>query len=437
MKRYIITILFVVGWMVQASAQVVGWKERPAYQSVVEMGGPFWKVQSADGKWQLRNEETVTALTEWFDSIAPFRENSALLMNKDDGKWKAEAIYSKTNNIVMKVKTDCYVPADPYFSCGLMVIENAKGDLGYMRIDGSVGVKPKFNTAYPFREGVALVADKKGKQLFIDGNGKKLKGSYKADDYIIYIMPDNIAADGLYSVYTIGGKSGFKMKDDIFIPAQFDKATLFQNSIAAVAQNGKWGFVKVMPNSISGRVVEEKKDDFFEVTLSEGLNKKLVDVSAVTQEGGEQHLNVDSESPSLRYTLGDIKGDYDIVLKYDGIVHQTVHKKGAAVKPVVSETKGELVIASVGKRGKKADKNDKEYIDVRVKNTSSKRLTATVTIYVDGKPYASKVTVNGKGTKTATATIEVKSKERLAKVYATLSNGQRSKTQSIMLKPYY
>ena len=47
--------------------------------------------------------------------------------------------------------------------------------------------------------------------------------------------------------------------------------------------------------------------------------------------------------------------------------HQTVHKKGVAVKPVVSETKGELVIASVGKRGKKADKNDKEYIQLNLK----------------------------------------------------------------------
>ena len=71
------------------------------------------------------------------------------------------------------------------------------------------------------------------------------------------------------------------------------------------------------------------------------------------------------------------------------------------------------------------------------KNTSSKKQTTTVTIYVDGKPYASKITVNGKGSKTATAAVEVKSKERLAKVYAVLSNGQRSKTQSIMLKPYY
>ena len=436
MKRYIITLLCVAGWFIQTSAQVVAWKERPAYQSVVEMGGPFWKVKSADGKWQLRNEETVTALTEWFDSIAPFRENTALLMNRQDGKWKAEAIYSKTSNIVMKVKTACYVPADPFFSCGLMVIENAKGDKGYMQLDGSVPVKPKFATAYPFREGVALVADKKGKQMFIDGNGKKLKGNYKADDYIIFVMPDNIAADDLYSVFTSGGKSGFKMKDDIVIPAQFDKATHFLGSIAAVQQNGKWGFVKVLPNSISGRLGEDKKAAFYEVTLSDGLNKSLVDVSAITKDG-EKRLNAETVGSSLKYMLGDIKGDCDIVLKYDGIVHQTARMKGVEVKPVVNETKGELVITGISKRGKKADKNDKEYIDVQVKNTSSKKQTTTVTIYVDGKPYASKITVNGKGSKTATAAVEVKSKERLAKVYAVLSNGQRSKTQSIMLKPYY
>lgn len=88
-------------------------------------------------------------------------------------------------------------------------------------------------------------------------------------------------------------------------------------------------------------------------------------------------------------------------------------------------------------KGKKANPRNDFYVTVTVSNKSTRRGTALISLFVDGKPVGNKsVSVRGQGSADAIFAVSDIKKERYARVKATLKHGKSSHEANIHFMPF-
>ena len=112
---------------------------------------------------------------------------------------------------------------------------------GFKDENGNIVIPAKYNFAYSFSEGLAMVSVN-GKWGFIDKN----------DNMVIPAKYDGAASfsEGLAKV-SVNDKRGFIDKNNnMVIPAKYDDAWSFSGGLAKVSVNGKWGFIDKNDNMV-------------------------------------------------------------------------------------------------------------------------------------------------------------------------------------------
>jgi hypothetical protein len=125
----------------------------------------------------------------------------------------------------------------PSFSEGLVQAQDpASKKWGYLNKKGEWALPPKFEKAYEFRSGRALVMQ--GDQtMFIEQSGKvAFISKWKVEPWAGF-------HGGLLRVVE-DGKQGFvDTSGELTIAPEYDKAENFSEDLAAVSKGGKWGFI--------------------------------------------------------------------------------------------------------------------------------------------------------------------------------------------------
>lgn len=130
------------------------------------------------------------------------------------------------------------------FSEGLAPIR-VNGKFGFINKSGEWAIKPKYDFANNFADGLAIVEPDgaEGKYGVIDKEGN-IVADFK------YSQMGDYYSDGLARVM-INGKHGFINKlGKLTIPIQFEDATDFAEGLAGVQIKNKWGFINT-----SGKIV--------------------------------------------------------------------------------------------------------------------------------------------------------------------------------------
>lgn len=118
---------------------------------------------------------------------------------------------------------------------GLAVISDGNDKYGYINKKGKITIAPKFDSAWGFQEGLALVKlDKKWGYVRPD------------DSYLVKPSYDEAwgFSDGLAKVQK-NGKVGFiNAKGKIAIPIKYDNSYhWFDDGLTAISSNGKWAII--------------------------------------------------------------------------------------------------------------------------------------------------------------------------------------------------
>lgn len=188
------------------------------------------------------------------------QDNDGLYLIKDEAGLYG--YIDKTGKIVIKPQFEY---ADD-FSEGLAAV----GKMGYIDITGKIVITPQFEFGSAFREGVAFVAKDSEKVGIIDKTGRLLN-NYTIDFNWAFFNQFFRFHEGLATI-EIDKKYGyFDITGKIVIRPQFENANEFSEGLAAIKIDGSWGFIDK-----TGKTVIEPK---FETarSFSEGLAAVKID----------------------------------------------------------------------------------------------------------------------------------------------------------------
>ena len=187
-KYHILMMMLGLFLMEYAQAQTVQWAVRPT-SAQIENYGNLLKVRRAGkcGLMDLNNQEVIPVA---YDSISPFRDGLAFVMNKVGKQLKLEGILTEGNNELLPIYENIYATRYLWFSEGKMPVRG-DGGWGYLGTDGNMVIPCQFQIAYPFREGFAsvMVNDK----------------AYYINRYIEY-MPVEVGYGNLVNASTFSGQ---------------------------------------------------------------------------------------------------------------------------------------------------------------------------------------------------------------------------------------
>ena len=139
-----------------------------------------------------------------------------------------------------------------FFSEGLCTVRSGSGKYGYVDTNGNIAIRPAFDVAEDFSDGLAIVAAG-GKWGLIDKHGT----------FVITPRFDNLIlrTEGAFirfrvgettgsiscpigGSYTMGGKYGYAdLRGQVVIPPEFDSSCGFQEGLAPTRLKDKWGYI--------------------------------------------------------------------------------------------------------------------------------------------------------------------------------------------------
>lgn len=157
MKK-ILVLLCVLAWSVTpVSAQSMDWLCHPGeYTQIQYVGGDLFKVRNMQGKWGLIHADGNTRVEVRYDSITPFVEDRALLLDKS-GKRLLGLVDANGDLVKDFSAEEVYVTRYPNFREGRLAYGLKNGLYGYMNPAGATVIEPQFYMAAPFQNGIAAV----------------------------------------------------------------------------------------------------------------------------------------------------------------------------------------------------------------------------------------------------------------------------------------
>ncbi len=225
------------------------------------------------------------------------------------------------------------------FSDGLAKFQDKAGKWGYVDKEGNVAIKPQFDFAGSFKEGLARVymtqgegsvswiIDKQGNKAFDLSKGLLSIGYYNegvsvyrdSTGWGVFDTKGNKVLSGKkewemlgdfffgYASFLKGEKWGaINTKGEIVIDAVYENNLIFANGLAAISSNGKWGFVNIDNEQVIPAEYDMIYMPFFNETA---LVKKGNDILFIDKDGKQVN-----DGKTKYY---DISLDYDELLDID------------------------------------------------------------------------------------------------------------------------
>lgn len=275
-------------------SQTVCWKSVPIWESAEILGDNMLRVKHF-GKWGVVSFSGYQIIPCENSTITDICEERFLLLDEDN---KIISLRDSKNNIItLKNKKgkpyggDLYVDsAWPYFSEGLLAVQDSEGKWGFMNTSGIIVINTEWGKVYPFRYGCSAVQYKKnGNWCHIDKNGKHQRKPY--DDIIrtsvrnyisSYTLIDNqplsmIFVDNKMYIIDIEGniQNDLFARDDIRMPISYliDNDTTISCSTNDIYLlfNNRGENVLVKNNNTTYNCVPKEKSTKESVSKYEGI----------------------------------------------------------------------------------------------------------------------------------------------------------------------
>lgn len=189
-------------------------------------------------KMGLVNENCETIVPPIYDAISDLNED---VMSAVQGN--NYSILDKSGNILFSSSDYLFlgISSEGYISAAKKAGDDVK--MGYIDKNGKELIEPKYNIAYDFKNGRALVRNAEDKYAIIDNTGKVIKElKYEnvspAEDNETFIFTDE------KNLYGYLDKNG-----DVFIKPKFTNAYHYEDKMAIVSVEdtskniGKWGVI--------------------------------------------------------------------------------------------------------------------------------------------------------------------------------------------------
>lgn len=156
MKKFILYI-FLIANVHTLMAQSMQWLFHPGrFSNIQYMGYDLFKVMDNSGKWGVFSAEGKELIKCQIDSITPFVENRALILDKSG--HKIIGILDYTGEIIKSFENDSiFTTAYPYYKEGLLSYKDKNNLCGYINYQGEISIKARFYLAAPFQNGIATV----------------------------------------------------------------------------------------------------------------------------------------------------------------------------------------------------------------------------------------------------------------------------------------
>lgn len=306
-KKWLSLIAFASFFSWEATSQTVQWAVRPT-SAQIEGYGKLLKVRKS-GKCGLIDRANRAILPAKYDSITPFRDGYALVMNFKGKSLKIEGILSEGDYEMQPLTEEVYATRYMWFSDGKMPVRGAEG-WGYLGTDGNMVIPCQFQTAFPFSCGFASVM-LDDKAYYIDRNMDYLPvevgygnlvfaSTFSGDEAVVYsgnsytpkgyvinkrgrivrsykVKPADLEInksdhtvgdkalqmeeqvkqldqDTRYTVYEKNRLYGYKRNGVIVLPAQLEKAEPVRGNYANVRFKGQNGVLRMVDGNYSIQV---------------------------------------------------------------------------------------------------------------------------------------------------------------------------------------
>ena len=359
MMKYLLTLFVGLLPFGTMKAQTVQWAVRPT-SAHIENYGNLLKVRRGGkcGLMDLGNQEVVPVQ---YDSISPFRDGFALVLNKVGNQMKIEGVLSEGDYELMPVSETIYATNYMWFSEGKMPVKG-EGGWGYLDTDGNIVIPCQYQIAYPFSEGFASVK-LDNKTYYINRNmnylpievgfGELVFGStFSGQEAIVYsgysLTPkgyvinrrgktlrkvkekladlkvnkydhsvgnkeqrykeqvQQLQIDDSYSVFEENGLYGYKKDEVVVLPAQLDKAEPVRGEFANVQYKGKSGVLHIVDGTFSAQL-ENRKIDVVGKEVEKGFIK--VDVPKALADAPIQMVIVDEHGEKMQVKALSTQGE--------------------------------------------------------------------------------------------------------------------------------
>lgn len=276
--------------------------------------------------------------------------------------------------------------------------------------------------------------------------------------------------DTRYTVFQSNRLYGYKKNGEIVLPAQLEKAEPVRGSYANVRFKGQNGVLRMidgrfsiqMENSQIDVIGDDMGKGILNLSVPAALEDAILQLRMYDESGNEMSMQANTYQGQYRiYSFSPIEKPkascvvpYRLELWSDNLklmekrydISYVVKAPLKTEKPVVTPKQDiiddNMVIASMSlsaprAKGKKANPRNDFYVTVTVSNKSTRRGTALISLFVDGKPVGNKsVSVRGQGTADAIFAVSDIKKERYARVKATLKHGKSSHEANIHFMPF-
>lgn len=276
--------------------------------------------------------------------------------------------------------------------------------------------------------------------------------------------------DTRYTIFQSNRLYGYKKNGEIVLPAQLEKAEPVRGSYANVRFKGQNGVLRMidgrfsiqMENSQIDVIGDDMGKGILNLSVPAALEDAILQLRMYDESGNEMSMQANTYQGQYRiYSFSPIEKPkascvvpYRLELWSDNLklmekrydISYVVKAPLKTEKPVVTPKQDiiddNMVIASMSlsaprAKGKKANPRNDFYVTVTVSNKSTRRGTALISLFVDGKPVGNKsVSVRGQGTADAIFAVSDIKKERYARVKATLKHGKSSHEANIHFMPF-
>lgn len=172
MKFKLILLSGFIGLTFSANGQSMDWLCHPGeYSEVLYLGQDLFKVRNNHGKWGIIQADGKKGIDIRYDSITPFVENKALLLDRE-GKRLLGIINNKGELVKDVSASEYYVTKYPNYKEGRLAFTNKYGLSGYLNERGDIAIEPNYYLAAPFQDGIAAVQYQGGDYGLINKGGK-------------------------------------------------------------------------------------------------------------------------------------------------------------------------------------------------------------------------------------------------------------------------
>lgn len=316
-----------------AGAQSMDWLCHPGEYSKIEyMGGDLFKVRTFKGKWGIMHANGDMQVSTDYDSITPFVENRALLLDKS-GKRLLGLVASDGQIVKRFVDDEIYVSRYPNFKEGRLAFGRRDGLYGYMNDQGTVVVEPQYYLAAPFQDGVATVQyssedygliNKAGRSVIVSNERYPFISS-PVNNQVLVIKGSRKGADQLVLMKIVGTslKKQKVLEDGMNIWLSDDFSTVECQLGHTYNLDSQWRIVSSSHNANLPAIVAEPSNVITESTTI---------LSKVASEGGMKITYLGN--PIMDYVFPDVatySKKYAVVHSKDGKVGVLILNPSAAI----------------------------------------------------------------------------------------------------------